>query len=39
MVVVGVPSLEGVSLPEAHLRAPSLHAAEVWGALGLRLAA
>jgi HAD superfamily hydrolase (TIGR01509 family) len=39
MFVVGVPSLEGVRLPEAHLRAPSLHAAEVWGALGLRLAA
>jgi HAD superfamily hydrolase (TIGR01509 family) len=39
MFVVGVPSLEGVSLAEAHLRAPSLAAPEVWGALGLRLAA
>lgn len=39
MFVVGIPSLEGVGLAEAHLRAPSLHAAEVWAALGLRLAA
>jgi HAD superfamily hydrolase (TIGR01509 family) len=39
MYVVGVPSLEGVSLAQAHLLAPSLHAPEVWGALGLRMAA
>jgi HAD superfamily hydrolase (TIGR01509 family) len=39
MFVVGVPSLEGVGLAEAHLRAPSLGAQEVWGAVGLRLAA
>ena len=39
MYVVGVPSLEGVSLAEAHLRAPSLDAPEVWGAAGLRMAA
>jgi HAD superfamily hydrolase (TIGR01509 family) len=39
MFVVGVPSLEGVSLAAAHLCAPSLRAPEVWGALGLRMAA
>ena len=39
MFVVGVPSLEGITLPEAHLQAPSLRAAEIWSALGLRLAA
>jgi HAD superfamily hydrolase (TIGR01509 family) len=39
LFVVGVPSLEGVTLPEAHLEAPSLRAAEVWRAVGLRLAA
>jgi HAD superfamily hydrolase (TIGR01509 family) len=39
MFVVGVPSLEGIVLSDAHLRAPSLHAPEVWSALGLRLAA
>jgi HAD superfamily hydrolase (TIGR01509 family) len=39
MFVIGVPSLDGVTLEEAHLRAGDLHAAEVWEALGLRLAA
>jgi beta-phosphoglucomutase-like phosphatase (HAD superfamily) len=39
MYVIGVPSLEGVGLAEAHLRAPSLHATEVWDVLGLRMAA
>jgi HAD superfamily hydrolase (TIGR01509 family) len=39
MFVIGVPSLEGVELAEAHLCAPSLHATDVWGALGLRVAA
>jgi len=39
MYVVGVPSLEGVTLPEAHLQARSLHAGEVWRAVGLPLAA
>jgi HAD superfamily hydrolase (TIGR01509 family) len=39
MFVVGVPSMDGVELAEAHLRAPSLAAPEVWGAVGLRLAA
>jgi len=37
--VIGVPSLEGMTLPEAHLQAPSLHADAVWRAVGLRLAA
>jgi HAD superfamily hydrolase (TIGR01509 family) len=39
MYVVGVPSLEGVTLPDAHLQARSLHADEVWRSVGLRLAA
>lgn len=39
MYVVGVPSMEGVELPEAHLVAPSLHHHEVHAAVGLRLAA
>ena len=39
LFVVGVPSLEGVTLPDADLEAPSLRAAEVWSAVGLRLAA
>jgi len=39
MFVIGVPSLIGVTLEQAHLVAPSLHAAEVWDALGLRMAA
>jgi HAD superfamily hydrolase (TIGR01509 family) len=39
MYVIGVPSLEGVTLPDAHLTAASLHAGEVWAAVGLRLAA
>ena len=39
MFVIGVPSLEGVTLPDAHLEATSLRADEVWRAVGLRLAA
>ena len=37
--VIGIPSLEGITLPEAHLEASSLDDAEVWAAVGLRLAA
>jgi len=39
LFVVGVPSLEGVTLPEADLEVASLRAADVWRAVGLRLAA
>ena len=39
MFVVGVPSLEGVELPDAHLVAPSLDHHTVHAAVGLRLAA
>jgi HAD superfamily hydrolase (TIGR01509 family) len=39
MTCVAVPSIPGLELPEAHVIAPSLAAAEVWSALGLRLAA
>jgi len=39
LFVIGVPSLAGVPLAEAHLVAPSLESAEVWRATGLRLAA
>ena len=39
LYVVGVPSLEGVTLPDAHLQQSSLRAHEVWRAVGLRLAA
>jgi HAD superfamily hydrolase (TIGR01509 family) len=39
LFVIGVPSFEGVTLPDAHLEAPSLRAGEVWQAVGLRLAA
>jgi len=39
LFVIGVPSLAGVALAEAHLVAPSLEAPEVWRAAGLRLAA
>jgi len=39
MLVVGVPSLEGVDLGEAHVVAPSLSDDAVLRAVGLRLAA
>jgi len=39
LYVVGVPSLAGVELDEAHLVAASLEAPEVWQAVGLLLAA
>jgi HAD superfamily hydrolase (TIGR01509 family) len=39
MFVIGIPSLQGIELPDASLLAPALHAAEVRDALGLRLAA
>src|SRR2546423_273811 len=39
LYVIGVPSLEGVTLADADLQATSLHADEVWRAVGLRLAA
>src|SRR5947207_1042085 len=39
MFVIGVPSLEGVDLAEAHLQAASLESPVVWEVLGLRMAA
>jgi HAD superfamily hydrolase (TIGR01509 family) len=39
MFVIGIPSLEGIELPDASLVAHALHTAEVRDALGLRLAA
>jgi len=39
MVVVGVPSLPGLELAEAHVVAASLEAPDVWRAVGLRVAA
>jgi len=39
LYVIGVPSIEGVELPAAHLVAPALHHRAVHAAVGLRLAA